>query len=56
MNRNDTDSEKPDTAVNSGQKEQQKDQGKTTRCCYVHVCGAVNQPGVYETDSRQSFV
>ena len=53
LNRNDTDSDKPDTAVNSGQKEQQTDREKL-QICYVHVCGAVNQPGVYEltADSR----
>ncbi len=53
MNRNDTDSDKPDTDVNSGQKEQQTDREKL-QICYVHVCGAVNQPGVYEltADSR----
>ena len=53
LNRNDTDSDKPDTAINSGQKEQQTDREKL-QICYVHVCGAVNQPGVYEltADSR----
>ena len=53
MNRNDTDSDKPDTAVDSGQKEQQTDREKL-QICYVHVCGAVNRPGVYEltADSR----
>ena len=53
LNRNDTDSEKPDTAVNSGQKEQQTDREKL-QSCSVHVCGAVNPPGVYEltADSR----
>lgn len=53
LNRNDTDSEKPDTAVDSGQKEQQTDREKL-QICYVHVCGAVNRPGVYEltADSR----
>ena len=53
LDESDTDSDKPGTDIDSEQKDQQTDREKL-QICYVHVCGAVNQPGVYEltADSR----
>ena len=53
LDESDTDSDKPGTDIDSGQKDQQTDREKL-QICYVHICGAVKQPGVYEltADSR----
>ena len=53
LDEGDTDSDKPGTDIDSEQKDQQTDREKL-QICYVYVCGAVKQPGVYEltADSR----
>ena len=53
LDESDTDSDKPGTDIDSEQKDQQTDREKL-QICYVHICGAVKQPGVYEltADSR----
>ena len=53
LDESDTDSDKPGTDIDSGQKDQQTDREKL-QICYVYICGAVKQPGVYEltADSR----
>ena len=53
LDESDTDSGKPGTDIDSEQKDQQTDREKL-QICYVHICGAVKQPGVYEltADSR----